>query len=159
MTSVIEITMDVRWGDMDAFNHVNNAAYLRYIEEARVAWFHRIVADWSAVDCAPILAAVTVNYRRPINWPERLKVSLLVERLGTKSLTLGHRIESATQDGVLYADGNAVMVWVDRGGASVALPEIIRSGRPASRSSVAARPRNSASSALPVLTKCECTVA
>ena len=127
MKTVFEIAMDVRWGDMDAFNHVNNASYLRYIEEARVAWFRALVPNaWADVDCAPILAAATVNYRRPIFWPERLRITLHAEKLGTKSLTLGHRIESATQDGVLYADGHTVMVWVDKGGASIALPPFIR---------------------------------
>jgi len=112
---------------MDAFNHVNNASYLRYIEEARVAWFRALVPNaWADVDCAPILAGATVNYRRPIGWPERVRVTLHAEKLGTKSLTLGHRIESATMDGVLYADGHTVMVWVDRGGTSIPLPPFIR---------------------------------
>lgn len=127
MKTVFEIVMDVRWGDMDAFNHVNNASYLRFIEEARVAWFRALVPEaWADVECAPILAAATVNYRRPIGWPERLRITLLAEKLGTKSLTLGHRVESATQDGLLYADGHTVMVWVDRSGASIALPPFIR---------------------------------
>lgn len=127
MKTVFEIAMDVRWGDMDAFNHVNNASYLRYIEEARVAWFRALVPEaWADVECAPILAAATVNYRRPIGWPERLRITLLAEKLGTKSLTLGHRIESATQEGVLHADGHTVMVWVDRSGTSIALPSFIR---------------------------------
>ena len=127
MKTVFEIAMDVRWGDMDAFNHVNNASYLRYIEEARVAWFRGLVPEgWANGDCAPILAAATVNYRRPIGWPERLRITLHAEKLGTKSLTLGHRIESATPDGMLYADGHTVMVWVDRAGASMPLPPFIR---------------------------------
>ena len=41
---------------------------------------------------APILAAITVNYRRPANWPETMRVELFAERIGNKSLTLGHRI-------------------------------------------------------------------
>lgn len=128
MSALFEIAMDVRWGDMDAFNHVNNASYLRYIEEARVAWFRALVPEaWADVECAPILAAATMNYRRPISWPERLKITLHVEKLGSKSLTLGHCIDSATTSGLRYADGHTVMVWVDRSGASVALPPFIRS--------------------------------
>ena len=75
---------------------------------------------------APILAAAQMNYRRPIGWPERLRIVMFPERIGGKSLTLGHRIESATQPGVLYADGNTVLVWVDRSGAPMALPEFVR---------------------------------
>ena len=55
-----------------------------------------------------------------------MRVELFTERLGNKSLTLGHRIHSASEPGVLYADGNAVMVWVDRDGQSVPLPESVR---------------------------------
>ena len=53
-------------------------------------------------------------------------VELFAERVGTKSLTLGHRIASATQDDVVYADGSTVLVWVDAAGASVPLPPAIR---------------------------------
>ena len=126
MKTVFAIELDVRWGDMDAFNHVNNASYLRYIEEARVLWFKEISPDWADPDCAPILAAAQMNYRRPIGWPERLRIVMGAERVGGKSLTLAHRIESATQDGVVYADGNTVLVWVNRSGASMQLPEFVR---------------------------------
>lgn len=120
------LEMPVRWRDMDALAHVNNASYLGYVEEARVSWFQSLSADWSGAEAAPIMAAVTMNYRRPARWPESLRVELAVERLGTRSLTLGHRIVSATDAGVVYADGNTVLVWVDASGASVPLPAAIR---------------------------------
>ncbi|MBC7655676.1 MAG: acyl-CoA thioesterase [Frankiaceae bacterium] len=123
---VFKLVMPVRWRDLDAFNHVNNASYLGYVEEARVTWFKSLSSDWSGGTAAPILAAVTMNYRKPANWPETVSIELFAERIGTKSLTLGHRIASATVDGVLYADGNAVMVWVDGAGHSVPLPASVR---------------------------------
>ena len=124
--TVYSLEMPVRWRDMDAFNHVNNASYLGYVEEARVSWFKSLSSDWTGETAAPILAAITVNYRRPAEWPETMVVELFVERIGTESLTLGHRIVSSSEAGVLYADGNTVMVWVDRDGQSVPLPEGIR---------------------------------
>ena len=126
ITNLFEMDIAVRWRDMDAFNHVNNASYLGYIEEARVAWFKTLSEDWVNQSAAPILAAITLNYRRPANWPETMRIELFAERIGNKSLTLGHRIHSANESGVLYADGNAVMVWVDRNGQSVLLPESVR---------------------------------
>jgi len=120
------LDVPVRWRDMDALAHVNNASYLGYVEEARVSWFQSLSADWSGASAAPIMAAVTMNYRRPARWPESLRVELHAERVGTKSLTLGHRIVSATDASVVYADGNTVLVWVDAGGASVVLPVEIR---------------------------------
>ena len=121
--TVYTLEMPVRWRDMDAFSHVNNASYLGYIEEARVSWFKSLSSDWVGETAAPILAAIAVNYRRPAEWPETLVVELFVERIGNKSLTLGHRIASSSDAGVLYADGNTVMVWVDRDGQSVPLPD------------------------------------
>jgi acyl-CoA thioester hydrolase len=126
LNTVYRMEADVRWRDMDAFNHVNNAAFLGFVEEARVRWFKSLSADWANESAAPIMAAVTMNYRKPIGWPETLVVELLAERIGNKSLTLGHRISSATEAGVVYADGNTVLVWVDRGGQSVLLPENVR---------------------------------
>ena len=126
--STLPFTLDmpVRWRDMDALAHVNNASYLGYVEEARVSWFQSLAADWSGAEAAPIMAAVTMNYRRPARWPESLRVQLHAERVGGKSLTLGHRIVSASDTGTVYADGSTVLVWVDASGASVPLPDAIR---------------------------------
>lgn len=126
MKIVHSIELEVRWRDLDAFNHVNNQSYLGYIEEARVRWFKSLSADWANETAAPILAAITVNYRQPIGWPQSLRVDLAAERVGTKSLTLGHRIVSASEPDRLFADGNTVMVWVDRSGRSIALPAAVR---------------------------------
>ena len=123
---VFRLEIAVRWRDLDAFNHVNNASYLGYIEEARVLWFKSLSADWAVESAVPILAAINENYRRPVGWPETLGVELFTERVGNKGLTLGHRIFSASTPETLYADGNAVLVWVDREGQSVPLPDSVR---------------------------------
>ena len=54
---VSETVLEVRWRDLDAFNHVNNASYLGYIEEARVRWFKSLSQDWAGETAAPIMAA------------------------------------------------------------------------------------------------------
>ena len=124
--SIFKLVMPVRWRDLDAFNHVNNASYLGYVEEARVTWCKSLSNDWTGGAAAPILAAVTMNYRKPAAWPETIVIELFAERIGDKSVTLGHRIAAASDDTVLFADGNAVMVWVDSTGRSVALPASVR---------------------------------
>lgn len=115
----------VRWGDLDAFNHVNNASYLRYVEEARLQWLHSFIRDWNDLTSAPVMAAVQLNYRAPINWPAQVRVTQTITRRGTTSLTLDHRIESA--DGqTLHADGHVVLVWINRTtGQPVPLPELL----------------------------------
>ncbi|MEO7478146.1 MAG: thioesterase family protein [Lysobacteraceae bacterium] len=117
----------VRWRDLDAFNHVNNAMYLRYLEEARLRWLMTLSGQWMDAHVAPVVASALVNFKRPIAWPEDVMVELLVDRIGNSSFTLGHRILSAKETSVLYADGHVVMVWFDsRSGKSAPLPECVR---------------------------------
>ena len=117
----------VRWGDLDAFNHVNNTNYLRYLEEARLRWLLTLDGPWMDAHVAPVVASALVNFRRPIAWPEAVVVELFVDRIGNSSFTLGHRILSAKNTSALYCDGHVVMVWFDkRSGNSAPLPECVR---------------------------------
>ena len=117
----------VRWRDLDAFNHVNNAMYLRYLEEARLRWLLTLEGPWMDAHVAPVVASALVNFRKPIAWPEDVVVELFVDRLGNSSFTLGHRILSAKDKAVLYCDGHVVMVWFDsRSGRSAPLPDSVR---------------------------------
>lgn len=124
---LIRIPIAVRWRDLDALNHVNNASFLTYVEEARLIWFASLPDPWIDENISPLLAAAHVNFRRPIQWPARIAVELFVERLGTTSLTLGHRIVAEDDPQTVYADGHSVLVWIDRrGGRPTALPESVR---------------------------------
>ena len=124
---VFRTAISVRWGDMDAFKHVNNAQYLRYLEEARVQWLAGIPGISLTDRIAPVLVASNLNYRRPIEWPSEIAVDLFIEKIGNSSLTMGHRMLSSTDASVLYSDGSVVMVWIDtQTGKSVPLPEAIK---------------------------------
>ena len=125
-TPLFRMPVAVRWRDLDAFNHVNNSNFLTYLEEARIRWFESLDEEWVTERAAPLLAAVQVNYRMPIPYPAEVVVELYCERLGTSSVTIGHRIVS--RDGAtLYADGHVVMVWVERAsGRPTPLPDAVR---------------------------------
>jgi len=116
----------LRWRDLDAFNHVNNSNFLTYLEEARIRWFASWNGVWVNEEMAPLLAAVQLNYRMPIPYPSEVVVELFADRIGTSSVTIGHRIVS--EDGAtLYCDGHVVVVWIDRAsGRPIALPESVR---------------------------------
>jgi acyl-CoA thioester hydrolase len=74
----------------------------------------------------PLLAAVQLNYRAPIPYPSNIAIALFADRVGTTSVTIGHRIESL--DGAtLYSDGHVVIVWIDpKSGRPIPLPDAIR---------------------------------
>ena len=124
---LIDVPISVRWGDMDAFDHVNNATFATYVEEARLRWFETVEGEWRNDEISPILAAQHFNYRVPIRWPAEVKVQLFLARVGNSSFTVGFRIVDRDDPSRLYADGDNVLVWTARAtGKSTPLPDCVR---------------------------------
>lgn len=124
---LLTVPISVRWGDMDAFNHVNNATFATYVEEARLRWFATFERGWKDDDVGPVVAAQSINYRMPIEWPADLVVEQLLERGGTTSVSIAFRILSRETPPRVFADGSTVLVWADRRtGRSTPLPEPVR---------------------------------
>jgi acyl-CoA thioester hydrolase len=124
---VARVPLSVRWGDLDAFNHVNNAAFLDYVQEARLTWMADIDGAWLDDAKMPVVAAAHVNFRHQLTWPADIVVELVVGRIGHSSVTIAHRITAATDRERIYAEGETVLVWVDRAsGRSIPLPAAIR---------------------------------
>jgi acyl-CoA thioester hydrolase len=120
-----EKRIEIRWRDMDAFGHVNNAVYLNYLEEVRDEWLERALgteADlWHFV-----LARVAIDYRRELRQDDDIVVATCrLGRLGRSSI--GTREELQTLDGTVSARAESVMVARDpASGASRALTDAER---------------------------------
>lgn len=125
MSPIFSYSMDVRWRELDALGHVNNAQYLSYVEETRVQWFNAMQNNWQESLSAPIVAGIHVDFRKPLHWPERITVHLFATKKGTKSVTIGHHIISAKQPDLIYAEGYTVLVWVNKNGETTTLPEYV----------------------------------
>ena len=125
MSETFRTPIHLRWSDLDAFNHINNARYLTFLEQARIQWFATIGEDWDTDTAAPVVASATLNFKRPIEYPADVFVELFTERLGNTSVVIGHRILAA--DGTLHCDGHVVAVWVERrSGKPTPLPAAVR---------------------------------
>ncbi len=129
--SDFSIELDVRWGDVDSFGHVNNAVFLAYLEQCRSLWMDSVPCHWQDGDTGPVVANVNINYRRPIHWPARLEVTLRPESPGRSSIKLHGEIRSVSRDKdvqpTLFADAAVTLVWIDKAsGESVPLPASIR---------------------------------
>ncbi|HRA56997.1 MAG TPA: thioesterase family protein [Thermomonas sp.] len=125
MSTPFRTPIHLRWSDLDAFNHINNARYLTFLEQARIEWFATIGEDWVTDTAAPVVASATLNFKRPIEYPADVHVELFTERLGNSSVVIGHRIVAA--DGTLHCDGHVVAVWVERrSGKPTPLPPAVR---------------------------------
>ena len=124
---VARVPISVRWGDLDAFDHVNNAAFLVYVQEARIVWLSRLGAALRDETKMPVVAATNLNFRRQLGWPARIAVELSIARIGHSSLTIAHRIVAEDDAACVYADGDVVMVWIDpASGRSIPLPDAVR---------------------------------
>jgi acyl-CoA thioester hydrolase len=118
----------VRWGDMDALGHVNNAVYFVYCESARMAFFEStdLRSHTQGGRFGPALATATCNFRQQVHHPATLDVGLQVGRVGTKSFTLEYGLFRRGEDQPV-ADGSSVVVWVDyESGSSAPLPEALK---------------------------------
>ncbi len=101
-TYPVNIELKVQWGDMDAFNHVNNVMYFRYFESARLAYFERIgVMDKSNNNkIAPILAETSCRYRLPLNYPDTILVGARVIENHSHGFLMEYAIYSTTHQTV-----------------------------------------------------------
>ncbi len=107
--------VNIRFSDLDAFKHVNNACYLTYIEQARIAYFSDIVGwnyDWSKKGI--ILAKATVDFIFPIHLADQVLVYTHCNRMGTKSFDLQYRmVKMENEKEILLSDASTVMVAFD----------------------------------------------
>jgi acyl-CoA thioester hydrolase len=107
-----EKRIEIRWRDLDALRHVNNAVYATYLEEARDEWFVRALGpDGNFWDY--VLARVAIDFRRELNQDdEALVVRTRLVRIGTSSLTFREEIVSLA--GWVAAEAESVVVARDR---------------------------------------------
>jgi acyl-CoA thioester hydrolase len=102
----------LRWGDMDALGHVNQAVYHELLEEARTAMLATLPSPPKG---AYVMARVELDYRREIPLQHRhVEVTLRVRTIGRSSVTVSQQIFRS--DGVLAAEGVSVMVAWDPAG-------------------------------------------
>lgn len=102
------ISLPVQWGDQDAFGHVNNVIYFRWMESARIAYFDKAgLAAAEGLD--PILASIACDFRDQLTYPDTLLVSASITSIGRTSLKMVHRVYSTTQKKVA-AEGTSTLV-------------------------------------------------
>jgi acyl-CoA thioester hydrolase len=119
--------IEVRWADMDALGHVNNARYFRYMEQARIAWMAQLDSEVMRGEEGPIIVAANCQFLRPIVYPATIEVSCEVSELGRSSFPIRHVITLAGNPGEKFAEGEVILVWVNyKQGKSVPLPDWLR---------------------------------
>lgn len=117
----------VIWGDMDAYEHVNNTVYFRYFESARIAFFDQLkfkeVKDETGI--GPILASTQCRFRIPLTYPDTVSIGARVTDVQGDRFTMHYRVVSH-QHRKIAAEGEGLLIAYDyKALTKAALPEII----------------------------------
>ncbi len=117
--------IEVRYGDLDPQDHVNNSRYLTYFEQARINYMIRVglfEEGQSFMDIGIILADAHITFKAPIHFGEQVKVGTRISKLGNKSMTSEYAIVS--EGGQEFANGSSVLVTFDyRTRQTIAIPD------------------------------------
>jgi acyl-CoA thioester hydrolase len=110
-------TETVRFSDLDSIGHVNNAVYLTYLEDARIAYLLGFGAEVENM----ILARAEIYFRAPLRMGDEIEIGVRPTRVGTKSFELEYEV---WRDDTIAAEAKTVIVSFDyETGRSVEVPE------------------------------------
>ncbi len=110
---VFEMTLPIRWGDMDAMNHLNNASYFRYLETCRIDWMHSLGKGLYNDDHGIIIVNAFCNFYKQLEYPGDVCMKMYVSDPGRSSFESWATMERADAPGVIYAAGGATTVWTN----------------------------------------------
>ena len=104
--------IEVRFSDLDAMGHVNNALVVSYMEPARFQWWRTFLGGRKFQEEGFLIARVEVDYRMPILLGDEVQVELHCTRVGNSSFELSYRLTRGL-GGELFAEGKTVQVMLD----------------------------------------------
>jgi acyl-CoA thioester hydrolase len=119
--------LQVRFSDCDMLQHVNNAVYLSYFEEARIHYFRQLVGihwDWNKTGI--LLRKNELEYIKPVFLHDPVEIAVYLKHLGDKSFTLAYEV---LVNGEVRTTGTSALVCFDNTiKQSIKIPELMRKG-------------------------------
>ncbi len=110
---VYEGPTDMRWGDMDAYGHINNVRFFDYFQEARILWLSNVGVKINDPQFGFVVVNISCDFTRELNYPTQLMSSIDVVKIGRSSITLIQTVYDLNEPGKIYGKGQTVMVWRD----------------------------------------------
>ncbi len=110
---VYEMVIPIRWGDMDAMGHLNNASYFRYLETCRIDWFRSIGCLLDASGEGMVIVNAFCNFYQQIEYPGDVLVRMYTSDPARTTFETWATMERTDHPGVVYAAGGATTIWVD----------------------------------------------
>ena len=110
---VHKMIMPIRWGDMDAYGHVNNTVYFRYMEQARVEWITSLGYEVAPGRESMLMMNGFCNFYKQLSYPGALILKTSIGTIGRTSMDVYTSMALSTAPDEEAAIGGATMVWVD----------------------------------------------
>jgi acyl-CoA thioester hydrolase len=124
----VVIVIPVAWGEMDAFQHVNNVAYFRYFESARILYSEKLglhnLKEQSGI--GPILGSASCWYKLPLTYPDTVSVGAKITDMAEDRFTMKYVVVSHKHQKIA-AEGDGVIVMYNyTKGKKTPIPEELR---------------------------------
>jgi acyl-CoA thioester hydrolase len=115
--------LEIRYGDLDPYGHVNNAVYLEFFEKVRICYW-RVLAEMAGIQkleagdvpgARYVIAETTVRYKAPIFFEDTLHGAARMRTVGNRSYAMDFELRTGEtfRDGTLVAEGSAAHVFFD----------------------------------------------
>lgn len=108
------IPIQVRFSDIDGYQHVNNGIYFNYYEHSRAAYLMDS-CGWNVMEVGTVVAHVGIDFFRPIHMRDKLRAYVKCVKIGTTSFELEQYLIGETSDKkeVVFSKSNCTLVSVD----------------------------------------------
>ena len=110
---VYELSIPIRWGDMDAMGHLNNGSYFRYMETIRIDWMCAIGCKPDPSSEGPVIVNAFCNFYKQLEYPGNVLAKMYVSDPARTTFESWCTLELVDKPGVIYAAGGATTIWVD----------------------------------------------
>ena len=110
---VFEMQIPIRWGDMDAMNHVNNTSYFRYMETCRIDWMRSIGCQPDPQGEGPVIVNAFCNFYRQLEYPGDVLIKMYASDPGRSTFETWATMARTDQPEVIYAAGGSTTIWVN----------------------------------------------
>ena len=124
----VVIAIPLAWGDMDAFQHVNNVMYFRYFESARIAYFERVqfMDVMQTTGVGPILASTQCRFKIPLSYPDTVHVGAKITDIADDRFMMRYAIVSQRFQKIAAEGDGSIVSFNYRENQKAPLPDVIR---------------------------------
>ncbi len=122
------IEIPVAWGEMDAFQHVNNVAYYRYFESARIMYSEKLGLHMlkERTGIGPILGSASCKYKFPLTYPVTVSVGAKVTDMTEDRFTMMYLVVSHRHQKIAAESDGVIVMYDYNEGKKTAIPEELR---------------------------------